>query len=180
MAEPINQGEDERGPYYQVGDRGRKIRYQRGNRASRSRARSQALLRARQSQTRNPTRSSPARGAERRRGSRTNRPGSASGTRGGIKITAEVEQALRDKVRAHNAENPQKRKRVDLGMLKAVYRRGAGAFSASHGRNMTRNQWAMARVNAYLRIVRTGRARKGGSVFDTDLLPKGHPRRTED
>ena len=180
MAEPINQGEDERGPYYQVGDRGRKIRYQRGNRASRSRARSQALLRARQSQTRNPTRSSPARGAERRRGSRTNRAGSASGTRGGIKITEEVEQALRDKVKAHNADNPQKRKRVDLGMLKAVYRRGAGAFSASHGRNMTRNQWAMARVNAYLRIVRTGRARKGGSVFDADLLPKGHPRRTEE
>ena len=180
MAEPINQGEDERGPYYQVGERGRKLRYQKGNRSSRARARSRALLAARQKQTRNPTRSAPAQGRERRRGSRTNRAGSAAGTRGSIKITAEVEKALREKVEAHNADNPQKRKRVDLGMLKAVYRRGAGAFSASHGRNMTRNQWAMARVNAFLRIVRTGRARKGGSVFDTDLLPKGHPRRTEE
>lgn len=180
MAEPINQGEDDRGPFYQVGERGRKIRYQKGNASSRSRARSRALLAARQKQGRNPTRSTPAQTNERRRGSRRNRSGSASGTRGGIKITAEVEKALRDKVAAHNADNPQKRKRVDLGMLKAVYRRGAGAFSASHGRNMTRNQWAMARVNAYLRIVRTGRARKGGTVFDTDLLPKGHPRRTEE
>lgn len=180
MADPISQGEDDRGPFYRVGERGEKIRYRRGDDRSRSRARSRALLAARQRQGRNPTRSSPARGSERRRGSRANRSGSAAGSRGGIKISAAVEQSLRDKVEAHNAENPQKRKRVDLGMLKAVYRRGAGAYSASHGRNMTRNQWAMARVNAFLRIVRTGRARKGGSLFDTDLLPKDHPRRTED
>ena len=178
MSDPITQGEDERGPFYRVGERGRKIRYRKGDRASRSRARSRALLAARQRQTRNPTRSTPARGSERRRGSRKNRAGSAGGTRGGIKITEEVEKALRDKVEAHNADNPQKSKRVDLGMLKAVYRRGAGAFSATHGRNMTRSQWAMARVNAFLRIVRTGRPRKGGRLFDTDLLPKTHPKRT--
>ena len=35
-------------------------------------------------------------------------------------------------------------------MLKAVYRRGAGAFSTSHRPNMTRQQWAMARVNSFL------------------------------
>ena len=33
--------------------------------------------------------------------------------------------------------------------------------------------WAYARVNAFLRAVRTGRFQSG--KFDTDLLPKGHP-----
>ena len=35
-------------------------------------------------------------------------------------------------------------------MLKAVYRRGAGAYSTSHAPKMSRDGWAMARVNAFL------------------------------
>ena len=33
-------------------------------------------------------------------------------------------------------------------MLKAVYRRGAGAYSTSHAPKMSRDGWAMARVNS--------------------------------
>ena len=35
------------------------------------------------------------------------------------------------------------------------------------------DQWAIARVNAFLYAVRTGRYRSGR--FDRDLLPNGHP-----
>ena len=64
-------------------------------------------------------------------------------------------------------------------MLKAVYRRGAGAFSSSHSpRVSSRDQWALARVNAFLRILSTGRPRNAKYTGDNDLLPSGHPRST--
>ena len=72
-----------------------------------------------------------------------------------------------------------KGKKVDLGMLKAVYRRGAGAFSTSHRPGMSRQQWSMARVNAFLYLVRNGRPKDAKYVTDNDLLPKGHPKRTD-
>lgn len=175
---PVKSGEDYRGPFYRWGTRGRRYRYEKGDESSRSRARARALLEGRKKQGRNPTRSTPAKPSERRRGSRKNKPGSASSTRGGIKISAETEEALRNKVEAHNADTRADSRRVTLGMLKAVYRRGAGAFSATHGRGMTRTQWAHARVNAFLYIVRKGAPRRGGKIFDQDLLPKGHPRST--
>jgi hypothetical protein len=63
-------------------------------------------------------------------------------------------------------------------MLKAVYRRGAGAFSSSHRPGMTRDQWAMARVNAYLRLVTSGRPTNSNYKQDNDLLPEKHPKAT--
>ena len=113
----------------------------------------------------------PALPEERVRGSKKNPKGSASGKRGGIEVSATVEKALRGKVEDHNERRTSKARRVDLGMLKAVYRRGAGAFAVSHRPGMTRNQWAMGRVNGFLRRV----AGKGGHPQDDDLLPEGHP-----
>ena len=43
---------------------------------------------------------------------------------------------------------------------------------------MTRNQWALARVNTFLKLVGTGQRKKAYNT-DLDLLPKGHPQRTE-
>jgi len=43
--------------------------------------------------------------------------------------TPEQWQELRDKIKAHNKSNPQESQKATLGMLKAVWRRGAGAFS---------------------------------------------------
>jgi hypothetical protein len=65
-----------------------------------------------------------------------------------------------------------------MGMLKAVFRRGAGAFSVSHRPGMTRTQWALARVKTFLKLVGTGQRKKAYNT-DLDLLPKGHPQRTE-
>ena len=112
------------------------------------------------------------------KGSKTNPSGSASGKRGGIEISESVERALRGMVDKHNDRFNKKSKRVDLGSLKAVFRRGAGAFSVSHRPGMTRNQWAYGRVKAFLKLVATGQ-RKEAYTGDLDLLPDGHPQKVE-
>jgi hypothetical protein len=68
--------------------------------------------------------------------------------------------------------------KTTLGQLKAVYRRGAGAYSTSHRPGVTRAQWAMARVNAYLYLLKNGKPKDKKYVTDNDLLPKEHPRST--
>jgi hypothetical protein len=123
----------------------------------------------------------PAEPEERITGSRRNPEGSASGTRGGIKISQETEAALKRKVEEHNEEHgDDPAKRADLGMLKAVFRRGAGAFSVSHRPGMTRNQWALGRVNAFLNLLRTGRPERASYTTDNDLLPEEHAKSTKE
>ena len=120
----------------------------------------------------------PAPKSDQIKGSKTNPSGSASGKRGGIEISESVERALRGMVDKHNDRFNKKSKRVDLGSLKAVFRRGAGAFSVSHRPGMTRNQWAYGRVKAFLKLVATGQ-RKEAYTGDLDLLPDGHPQKAE-
>jgi len=114
----------------------------------------------------------PAPKKDRIKGSKKNPKGSASDSRGGITIDDAAEQGLKNKLEAYDGQH-----KIDLGMLKAVYRRGAGAFSTSHRPGMTRNQWAMARVNTFIRLVKTGK-RKKSYTTDLDLLPKTHPQST--
>jgi hypothetical protein len=120
----------------------------------------------------------PAKPSERVKGSKRNPEGSASSGRGGIEIGDTALKALETMRDKHNAKYTKKSRRVDLGTLKAVFRRGAGAFSVSHRPGMTRNQWALARVNTFLKLVGTGQRKKAYNT-DLDLLPKGHPQRTE-
>jgi len=108
------------------------------------------------------------------RGSKKNKPGSADG-KGKIVFSAKTETALKNKVTEHNKKAPEGRK-ATLAQLKAVYRRGAGAYSSSHRPGKTRDQWAMARVNAYLRLLRSGRPANPNYKQDNDLLPASHPR----
>jgi hypothetical protein len=93
----------------------------------------------------------PAKPSERRKGSSRNKPGSA-GTKSdkAIEFSKKVIEALKNKVKEHNSKYS---KKVTLGQLKKVYRRGAGAFSSSHRPGKTRGQWAMARVNMFLKMV---------------------------
>jgi|11_taG_2_1085331.scaffolds.fasta_scaffold00098_8 phage I-like protein len=111
-------------------------------------------------------------------GSKTNPKGSASGGRGGIEIGEKAVKALENMRDQHNAKYKKSSRRVDMGMLKAVFRRGAGAFSVSHRPGMTRTQWALARVRTFIKLVGTGQRKKAYNT-DLDLLPKGHPQRTE-
>ena len=138
------------------------------------------LERAREKAEGDRVSATPAKPSERIEGSDENPEGSASGSRGGIEISEATETALKNKVDEHNEEHGDKKgKKVDLGMLKAVYRRGAGAFSTSHRPGMSRQQWSMARVNAFLYLVRNGRPKDAKYVGDNDLLPAGHPKKED-
>ena len=107
-------------------------------------------------------------------GSDKNKPGSAAGSKK-IVFSAKTEQALSNKVAEHNKDAKPGRK-ATLPMLKAVYRRGSGAYSSSHRPGKTRDQWAMARVNAFLVLLRTGSPANPNYKQDNDLLPKAHPK----
>ena len=120
--------------------------------------------------------SKPAPKKDRIKGSKVNAKGSASGGKR-IVFSDKVETALRNKVEAHNKKAPGGRQ-ATMGQLKAVYRRGAGAFSSSHRPGMTRDQWAMARVNAYLHLLKSGSPENPKYTQDNDLLPSKHPKAT--
>lgn len=121
--------------------------------------------------------SKPAPKKDQIKGSSKNAKGSAD-TGKGVSFSADVIKALEKKVADHNAKAPNGRK-VTLAKLKAVYRRGAGAFSTSHRPDQNRNSWAMARVNAFLKLVKSGKPNNPKYTTDNDLLPKMHPRHSE-
>ena len=118
--------------------------------------------------------SKPAPKKDRIKGSKKNAKGSAAGGKK-IVFSDKVETALRNKVEAHN-EKAKPGRKATLPMLKAVYRRGAGAFSSSHRPGKTRDQWAMARVNAFLKLLKSGSPANPNYKQDNDLLPKAHPK----
>jgi len=119
-------------------------------------------------------RRTPAPKKDQKKGSKKNKPDSAKDDKGKITFSKKTIDKLKNKVAEHNKKG--KGSKATLGMLKAVYRRGAGAFSTSHAPKMSRDGWAMARVNAFLTLLRTGRPSNSGYKQDNDLLPKGHPR----
>jgi hypothetical protein len=109
----------------------------------------------------------PAKPSERRKGSSKNKPGSA-GTKSdkAIEFSKKVIEALKNKVKEHNSKN---KKKVTLGQLKKVFRRGAGAFSSSHRPGLSRTAWAMARVNTFLRMVSGKSVKDSYRKADSDI-----------
>ena len=114
---------------------------------------------------------------ERIKGSKENPQGTAS-TRseaGDIEISAENEEALKNKIAEFKDKHPS-RKAPSLGALKKVFRRGAGAFSTSFrptitgGQPNSRNAWAMARVNKFLKMAGGGEVKESYRKADGDLL----------
>lgn len=168
---------DSQGSFYQCGKYGKKHRYIKGNSSSRSLAKTKAMLQGRIKQCKAPKSKTKAKPKERIYGSIKNKAGSAKNAHGNIQVNIATETSLKKKIRAHNEDNPQPKKRATLGALKAVYRRGAGAFSKSHSPKVkSRQQWAIARVNAYLYLLKNGNPRNNKYISDNDLLPKLHPR----
>jgi len=126
----------------------------------------------------------PAPAADQITGSDENAPGSASGKLGDIKLSEATEKGLQTKSDDHNAAMSERDRpswtRVRVDALRAVYRRGSGAYSVSHRPGTTREQWSMARVNAFLYLARTGAPENAAYVGDNDLLNPDHPRYAED
>ena len=124
-----------------------------------------------------PVSQTPAPPKERIKGSKENPEGTAS-TRskaGDIEISAENEEALKNKIAEFKKDHPQKNA-PSIGALKKVFRRGAGAFSTSFrptisgGKPNSRNAWAMARVNKFLKMAGGGEVKKSYREADGDLL----------
>lgn len=119
----------------------------------------------------------PAPPKERIKGSKENPEGTAA-TRskaGDIEISEANEQALKDKIAQFKKDHP-KKNAPSLGTLKKVFRRGAGAFSTSFrptitgGQPNSRNAWAMARVNKFLKMAGGGEVKESYRKADGDLL----------
>lgn len=119
----------------------------------------------------------PAPPNDRIKGSDRNPKGSAKAA-GGIDLGARTEKALRGKARNHNMRMDEPWQKTTAGALEAVWRRGAGAYSTSHRPGVSRAAWAMARVNAFLHLLRTGKPKDPKYKSDNDLLPRDHPRKT--
>ncbi len=130
----------------------------------------------------------PSKPEEKKKGSNVNEPGSAGTTpdakqrakevlkrkdekqlvsKAEITFSEKVTNALKAKVKNHNAKHS---KKVTLGQLKRVYRRGAGAFSSSHRPGQSRAAWSMARVNTFLRMAAGGKVKDAYRKADQDIL----------
>lgn len=93
-------------------------------------------------------------------------------------LRASTRKGLENKVKQHNEKyGDTKTKRVTLGMLEKVYNRGVGAYRTNpqsvRPSVSSPEQWAMARVNSFLKALSSGKFR--GGKHDTDVFPKGHP-----
>jgi len=103
--------------------------------------------------------------------------GDASGKRG-AEVSAEDEKTLKNKADEFNdRESNIKYGKANMGALKSVFQRGLGAYNTSRSpKVVSAKQWALARVNAFLYLLKNGRPENAGYTTDYDLLPKGHPK----
>lgn len=103
--------------------------------------------------------------------------GDASGKKGAV-VSAAQEKTLQAKADSFNEkETNTKNGRATLGALKSVFQRGLGAFNTGHSPKVkSAEQWAYARVNAFLYLLKNGRPENAKYNTDFDLLPKDHPK----
>jgi capsid protein len=103
--------------------------------------------------------------------------GDASTTRG-ADVPAEVEKTLQDKADDFNERHKSKLGYgATIGQLRSVYQRGVGAYNVSHSPKVqSQQQWAYARVNAFLYLLKNGRPENPKYTQDNDLLPAKHPK----
>ena len=103
--------------------------------------------------------------------------GTAKGKRG-AKVSAKDRATLQKKADDFNKRYKDKLGYgVTVGMLASVYQRGLGAFNTSHSPKVrSASQWAFARTNAFLYLVKNGRPQNPKYTTDYDLLPKKHPK----
>jgi len=109
--------------------------------------------------------------------------GDASTTRG-AEVDKQTEETLKKKSDDFNEKYKDKLGYgVNVGMLKSVYQRGLGAYNTSRSPAVAKaggaKQWALARVNAFLYLVKEGRPQNKKYTTDYDLLPAKHPKKEE-
>lgn len=112
-----------------------------------------------------------------KRGS-TRNPKGAAGKSRGVNVPDRVLKSLQKKADDFNDKYKSKKGYgTTVGQLKSVYQRGVGAFQTSHSPEVkSAEQWAQARVNAYIYLLKNGRPQNAKYTTDYDLLPKKHPK----
>jgi len=111
-------------------------------------------------------------------GSDKNKVGSASSKASakGIELNESILATLSQKAKDYNESHP--KNKVSVATLKAVMRRGMGAYSTSHRATITggapnsRQAWGFARVNKFLKK-KAGQQVKAAYVQDDDLMADG-------
>lgn len=111
-------------------------------------------------------------------GSDKNKVGSAASDKSAkeIRLDDSIVTTLQNKAKEYNEENSGNK--VTLNTLKAVMRRGMGAYSTSHRPTITggapnsRQAWGFARVNKFLKK-KSGQKVKAAYIQDDDLLAEG-------
>ena len=111
-------------------------------------------------------------------GSDKNKVGSASSKASakGIELNESILATLSQKAKDYNESHP--KNKVSVAALKAVMRRGMGAYSTSYRPTITggapnsRQEWGFARVNKFLKK-KAGQQVKAAYVQDDDLMEKG-------
>jgi hypothetical protein len=93
-------------------------------------------------------------------------------------VKGSVKKTLSEKAKEHNDKHGDTAsKRTSARTLAAVFKRGVGAYKTNpqsvRPSVNSPEQWAYARVNSFLYVLRNGKFRSG--KHDTDLLPAGHP-----
>ena len=96
----------------------------------------------------------------------------------GAKVSAKDKASLQKKANEFNDKYKDKLGYgVTVGVLSSVFQRGLGAFNTGHSPQVkSASQWAHARVNAYMYLVKNGRPQNAKYTTDYDLLPKKHPK----
>ena len=101
-----------------------------------------------------------------------------AGTSRGAVVSKADEETLRKKSNEFNERYKDKLGYgANVGALKSVFQRGLGAYNTSHSPTVkSAKQWAMARVNAFLYLLKNGRPQNAKYTTDYDLLPAKHPK----
>jgi len=107
-----------------------------------------------------------------------------AGTTRGAEVDKATEESLQKKADEFNEKYKDKLGYgANIGALKSVYQRGLGAYNTSRSPSVAAaggaKQWAMARVNAYLYLLKEGRPQNKKYTTDYDLLPAKHPKKDE-
>jgi len=96
-----------------------------------------------------------------------------------VTFSNETEKQLSSWTKEHNAGKDLD-DLVSIATLRAVYRRGVRAFTASGKPDTELSVWAEARVKAFLSLVENKRPSNARYTQDNDLLPTSHPCSTVD
>lgn len=108
----------------------------------------------------------------------TNWNGGASRTKK-PKASEAVKASLEDKAKAHNEKAAEGVSKATAEALVEVYERGMDAYTTEVRKDVSQGAWAMARVNAFLRLLKRGKPENPNYTQDNDLLPPNHPANKE-